>query len=154
MYPASMKVIGEMSEDGRSVELMTTDTDVMWRNVGDAVWHELCPKSEMGNSIITGIVDPSLSDGKPGDIYINTATLTFFGKKTSIGWPVGLPMKGTNATTTSTATTTTNGLMSSADKTKLDSINSMSASAVASGVRVAGTAFTISSTRNAWATIR
>ena len=52
-------------------------------------------------------------------------------------------------TTYSDATQSASGLMSAADKTKLDGIESTSVSAVASGGRPIGTAFTISSSRNA-----
>lgn len=47
MYPAAMKVFGDMNQDGRSVELTATATDIMWRNVGDTTWKTLCPKSDL-----------------------------------------------------------------------------------------------------------
>lgn len=56
---------------------------------------------------------------------------------------------GTNATTTLNATTSTNGLMSSTDKTKLDGILSRSTSYIASGGRPVGTGFIIHATRDA-----
>lgn len=159
MYPASMKVIGDMSTDGKSVELLATATDIMWRNVGDPTWQQLCPKSDLtGNTILSGSTDPLAANGKTGDYFINTTSVTLFGPKTAIGWPSGTVLKGTNgtngtnATTTSPATQSANGLMSSADKTKLDGIVAPTSTAVASGGRPIGSAFTVHATRNAWVT--
>lgn len=50
---------------------------------------------------------------------------------------------GVNATTTTPATTSANGLMSSSDKAKLDAINAPVFNVIASGGRPVGTAFTI-----------
>lgn len=152
MYPASMKVIGEMNVDGRSVELTATSTDIMWRNVGDTTWKELCPKSDLKG-------DPgALSSLSPGTITTlaagSNATASITGAAPNQVLNLGIPAgaNGTNATTTLPATTTTNGLMSSADKSKLDGISSPSSSVVASGGRPIGTAFTVHATRNAWVT--
>lgn len=159
MYPASMKVLGDMSTDGKSVELTATTTDIMWRNVGDTSWRTLCPKSDLtGNTILSGSADPIAANGKTGDYYINTSSLTFFGPKSAVGWSSGTALKGangtngTNATTTAPATQNASGLMSAADKTKLDSINSPTATPVSSGGRPIGTPFTVHATRNAWVT--
>lgn len=40
-----------------------------------------------GYSIVTGEGEPSSSDGNIGDIYINTIDNSFWGPKTSSGWP-------------------------------------------------------------------
>lgn len=65
----------------------------------------------------------------------------------------GAPGKdGVNATTTANATATTAGLMSPDDKSKLDGVSQPSIKAIASGGRPVGTGFTISTTRNAFAT--
>lgn len=56
---------------------------------------------------------------------------------------------GSNATTTLNATTSTNGLMSSTDKTKLDAILSRSTSYIASGGRAVGAGFIVHATRDA-----
>lgn len=146
MYPASMKVIGDMNTDGKSVELTATATDIMWRNVGDTTWQELCPKSDLkgdpGANIEVRKTSTEVQWRKVGDV----TWTTLYALSDVTGPP------GTNATTTSTATTTANGLMSAADKVKLDGIVAPSSSAVASGGRPVGTAFTVHATRNAWVT--
>lgn len=150
MYPASMRVFGEMNQDGRSVEITATATDIMWRNVGDTAWQEVCPKSDLkGDPGATPTITPgtitTLSSG-------SSATASITGTTPNLVLNLGIPAgaAGANATTTATATTASNGLMSSTDKTKLDAINTPLASVVASGGRAIGTAFTVSSTRNAW----
>ncbi|MDU1953781.1 MAG: hypothetical protein E6750_20610 [Atlantibacter hermannii] len=152
MYPAAMKVFGDMNQDGRSVELTATATDIMWRNVGDTTWKTLCPKSDLKgepgalSSLIPGTVT-TLPHGTQPTI---TITGTPPNQVLNIGIPAG--QSGTNATTTSEATSSTSGLMSASDKAKLDGINSPSASTISAGGRPIGTGFTVSTTRNAWVT--
>lgn len=47
MYPAGMKVLGDISKDGKSVELSTDATNILWRNVGDTTWKTLIAKLEL-----------------------------------------------------------------------------------------------------------
>jgi hypothetical protein len=47
-----------------------------------------------GNTIMYGTSDPSPTDGKNGDTYINTQTNKIFTNKTASGWPVGVPLIG------------------------------------------------------------
>ncbi|WP_221405979.1 hypothetical protein, partial [Roseivirga spongicola] len=42
-----------------------------------------------GNTILSGNTDPNNTQGKDGDIYINTATNTYFGPKTTGVWSAG-----------------------------------------------------------------
>lgn len=84
----------------------------------------------------------------------SSATASVTGTAPNYNLNLGIPA-GVNATTTATATTSANGLMSATDKTKLDGLSPVVAptsTAIASGVRVMGTAFTVSATRNAWVT--
>jgi hypothetical protein len=47
-----------------------------------------------GNTIIYGTIDPVPSQGKDGDLYINTATHFIFGPKSGGGWPPGTSLIG------------------------------------------------------------
>lgn len=55
-------------------------------------------------------------------MYLNTSTYNVYSATAANSWVYKCNIKGANATTTATATTSANGLMSSADKTKLDGI--------------------------------
>lgn len=95
----------------------------------------------------------TISTLSPGSSATVTITGTAPNYVLNFGVPAGTA--GTNATTTATATTSTNGLMSATDKSKLDGLSPPAApitTAVASGVRAMGTAFTLSASRNAWVT--
>ncbi|POP43349.1 hypothetical protein CHU32_09725 [Superficieibacter electus] len=139
--------------DGRSFEMRVAGGYFQGRYEGDTTWNNLLQVSTLngkdGASVRSGTADPTAATGSDGDFYINTATLTMFGPKTSGAWPAGVSMKGTNATTTAEATQTAKGLMSASDKKKLDGINEQTVTTVASGGRPIGTAFTVSATRNA-----
>lgn len=155
---------GSDGKDGRSVEMRVSDGYFQSRFIGDAAWSNIIavPKDGMngkdgkdgsngasGNTILNGNSDPTSTTGANGDFYVNKASLVIFGPKSNGSWPVGVSLKGSNATTTDPATTQTNGLMAATDKAKLDSINNPSASVIASGGRAIGTAFTVHATRNA-----
>lgn len=144
---------GQDGSDGRSFEMRVAGGYFQGRLEGDATWNNLLQLSTLagkdGASVRSGATDPTAETGADGDFYINTATLTMFGPKASGIWPAGVNMKGANATTTAEATQTAKGLMSAADKKKLDGINEQSVTTVASGGRPIGTAFTVSATRNA-----
>jgi integrin beta 8 len=47
-----------------------------------------------GNTILSGNTDPNNTQGKDGDIYINTATNTYFGPKTAGAWGAGTSLIG------------------------------------------------------------
>jgi hypothetical protein len=158
---------GTDGTNGRSLEMQVSGGFIQTRLIGDPAWNNLLAvptngtngsdgtNGTNGNTILSGTVDPTAGTGVNGDFYINRATLTLAGPKANGTWPAGVSLKGadgtngTNATTTATATTTTNGLMSATDKTKLDGINSQSATVIASSGRPIGTAFTVHATRNA-----
>ncbi|MEI7177117.1 hypothetical protein [Pectobacterium carotovorum] len=142
-------------QDGRSLEMQVSGGFIQTRLIGDVSWNNLIamPTSGTnGNTILNGTTDPTSGIGANGDFYINRTALTIAGPKSSGSWPAGVSLKGAdgqNATTTANATTSTNGLMSSTDKTKLDGIQAQSATVVVSGGRPIGTAFTVHASRNA-----
>lgn len=149
---------GSNGTNGRTLEMQVSGGYIQTRLIGDATWNNLMAvpangtNGTNGNTILSGTTDPVAATGANGDFYINKSALTLFGPKANGAWPAGVSMKGAdgnNATTTSTATTAINGLMSASDKTKLDGINSPSASVIASGGRPIGTAFTVHASRNA-----
>lgn len=47
-----------------------------------------------GNTILSGTVIPSLTDGKVGDYYLNTSNYILFGPKTATSWGVGKSLMG------------------------------------------------------------
>lgn len=47
MYPIGMKVIGQISKDGKSVEFSADATNILWRNVGDVSWQILISKADL-----------------------------------------------------------------------------------------------------------
>jgi hypothetical protein len=51
------------------------------------------PSGRSGNTILSGVTDPSDSIGVDGDFYINTSTSKFFGPK-KITWPSGISLIG------------------------------------------------------------
>ena len=46
-----------------------------------------------GNTILSGLIDPTATDGADGDYFINTVTHTIFGPKNGT-WPTGISLKG------------------------------------------------------------
>lgn len=158
---------GEDGVDGRSLEMRVYNGFFQSRLEGETAWSNLIaiPKDGVngkdgkdgtngangsnGNTILSGTSDPTSATGVNGDFYINRASLTLFGPKSNGAWSTGTSLKGSNATTTDTATGQTNGLMAATDKSKLDGINNPSAAVIASGGRPIGTAFTVHATRNA-----
>ena len=51
--------------------------------------------SKSGNTLWTGITDPTSTLGSPGDMFINSVTRTLFGpKNVTSGWPAGVSMIG------------------------------------------------------------
>jgi hypothetical protein len=71
----------------------------------------------------------SVSGSKAGDMYLNTTSYNVYTATAANTWKYVCNIKGANATTTNTATANnangtggTNGLMSAADKTRLDNI--------------------------------
>ncbi len=95
---------------------------------------------------------PLLTIGKVTTLSAGSqATASISGTAPAFTLDIGIPAgpSGSNATTTATATTSANGLMSSADKTKLDTINAPVFNVIASGGRPVGTAFTVDANRNA-----
>jgi hypothetical protein len=47
-----------------------------------------------GNTILSGTVIPSMTDGKVGDYYLNTTNYLLFGPKTASSWGVGKSLVG------------------------------------------------------------
>jgi hypothetical protein len=47
-----------------------------------------------GKSVLNGTVDPAAGTGALGDFYLNTASNTLFGPKTSGGWGTGVSLVG------------------------------------------------------------
>ena len=45
-------------------------------------------------TLLSGSGSPSSSTGLPGDFYIDTKTLMFYGPKKNGLWPIGISMKG------------------------------------------------------------
>lgn len=70
-------------------------------------------------------ISASVTNSKANDMYLNTSTYNVYIATATNTWKYLCNIKGangTNATTTSVATTSANGLMSSTDKTKLNGI--------------------------------
>ncbi|MEQ9888847.1 hypothetical protein ABRP55_20200 [Pectobacterium zantedeschiae] len=139
---------GGPGDNGLSVELQTTTTHIQWRQT-DGGWQNLISLSSLqGDSgPVNALGIGTVSTLAAGTQATATITGTYPDQKLNLGLPQGAG--GTNATTTAVATQSVNGLMSSADKTKLDGIQAQSATAIASGGRPIGTAFTVHATRNA-----
>lgn len=47
-----------------------------------------------GNTLLSGTAAPNLGIGAVGDFFIDTATSTLYGPKTSTSWPAGVSLKG------------------------------------------------------------
>lgn len=47
-----------------------------------------------GSTLLYGVVDPKISDGKVGDFYFNTVKMAIFGPKSASGWGTGSSIKG------------------------------------------------------------
>lgn len=139
---------GEPGDNGLSAELQTTATHIQWRQTG-GTWQNLIALSELIGQ--TGPVNAlgigTVTTLATGEQATATITGTYPDQKLNLGLPKGAA--GNNATTTAVATQSANGLMSSADKTKLDGIQAQSATVITSGGRPIGTAFTVHATRNA-----
>lgn len=74
----------------------------------------------------TTAVSVNVSGSKAGDMYLNTTTCNVYRASAANSWIYVCCIKGsngTNATTSSVATQSSNGLMSSTDKKKLDGIS-------------------------------
>jgi hypothetical protein len=57
-------------------------------------------KSKSGNTLWTGITDPTSAIGEPGDMFINSVTRTLFGpKNVTSSWPAGVSMIGPTGAT-------------------------------------------------------
>jgi hypothetical protein len=52
-----------------------------------------------GTAVLNGITNPLSTTGANGDFYINTATNTLFGPKTSGAWPTGVSLVGPTGAT-------------------------------------------------------
>ena len=63
-----------------------------------------------GNTILSGNTDPNNTQGKDGDIYINTATNTYFGPKTTGVWSAGTSLIGPAGADGADGTDGTNGI--------------------------------------------
>ncbi|PWL28519.1 MAG: hypothetical protein DCO95_14235 [Roseivirga sp. XM-24bin3] len=63
-----------------------------------------------GNTILSGNTDPNNTQGKDGDIYINTATNTYFGPKTAGAWGAGTSLIGPAGADGADGTDGTNGI--------------------------------------------
>ena len=98
-------------------------------NIGGSHWY--CGTAMSGTSTTTGAYSYSACPQvKLGDLYLNTSygyvyQCTTAGSGTSAKWTYQGSIRGaagTNATTTAVATSSTKGLMSAADKAKLDGV--------------------------------
>lgn len=60
------------------------------------------------NTILSGARDPGQADGRDGDFWLNTATVTLFGPKDGDAWPaIGTSLRGTAGVMPATEVTAT-----------------------------------------------
>lgn len=162
---------GEDGSDGTSIESvdvyyhLSDSGDVPpesnWRSEalsavkGKYLWVRVVIRISDGTERVANLVAYSGKDGQDGQSIKGDPGISIEGppgKNGKDGDPGKDGKDGVNATTTTNATAATAGLMSPDDKSKLDGISSPSIKPVASGGRTVGTGFTISATRNAFAT--
>jgi len=55
------------------------------------------PPGDPGTRILSGATDPAFAVGAVGDFYLNTATATLFGPKTTSGWISSISLSGQGA---------------------------------------------------------
>lgn len=90
---------------GREVELRNSGTYIQWRYVGDLTWIDLVSVASLtgadgtsGNTILSGSGTPAVGTGVAGDFYLDTASMLFYGPKTTV-WGTGTSLVGADGTT-------------------------------------------------------
>ncbi len=123
MYPASMRTLGDLSKDGRSVEMLADTNGLNYRLVGDPSWIQLLTRAEIkGDAGPSNVITiGSVSTLTPGSPATASLTGTSPNQVLNLGIPTGQPGTGTagpaNSLSIGTVSTLTPGSAATASIT-------------------------------------